>query len=78
MTQDHIRILHHTLGLDRAKKPYRNFFAAPAGGNDLCEDLVRDGFMQRFLHEGVQDGVMYSATYLGKDLAAATKKKVSK
>lgn len=47
LTEKHLRILQHALGLDHAPMPYRNYYAAPQGSDNYaaCCALVDMGFM---------------------------------
>lgn len=49
ITERQRSILAHSLGLDRAKKPYRNRFCTEEGSKDFddCQALVERGFMQK-------------------------------
>jgi hypothetical protein len=63
------KILRHTLGLERAKAPYRNRFVTNKGTTDypICESLVAKGLMkkQRDPFDEINESYLYYATETG-------------
>lgn len=66
-----VGILRHALGLDRARKPYRNHYCADDGNGD-CIALEASGHMERVQH-GVPVGtlVTFRVTRRGIDAVAS-------
>lgn len=64
-------ILRHTLGLDRSKVAYRNFFTAAEDHADwpILERLVAKRFMFKSAVGGIP-GFIFQATVAGREWAA--------
>jgi len=68
-TEKERNIMLHSLGLDRSKKAYRNFYAASEGhhSNQELENLVEHGLMIK-RKDPFNDfgGILYHVTDVGK------------
>ena len=69
ITEKHLDLLVHSLGLDRSKTPYRNYFAAEEGHFEFqeLEELVEAGYMRKTKHP-MGPGFIFTVTEDGKQL----------
>ena len=72
LSEGEIHVLKHTLGLDRSKKPYRNYFVAGGGHHEqpMIDALVERGLMRDAGRSGFIDyeHTVYQVTLAGKKL----------
>jgi len=67
ITEEQHKLLRHSLGLDRRKEPYRNYYAAPKD-SDKCAELVEIGLMWKSVtREGPY--IYFHVTKLGMEIA---------
>lgn len=80
LTPEQQHILLHTLGLDWKREPYRNYFVACPGHDDLphLEALVAAGLMEQRRRPGFlpEDDAVFSTTDAGRELALSLLPKV--
>ena len=72
ITDKHIHILRHALGLSRSLTAYRNRFCTGDGSKDFqfCEELVLEGLMKRSEPSELTGGdYFYWVTDAGQELA---------
>jgi len=69
MTPKQLHILRHTLGLDRAIKPYRNYYVAGDGVQREIDQLVKAGLMMPIARPAFTSDQAFRATSSGRAVA---------
>lgn len=73
--EEHLRVLRHMLGIDRAREPYRDHYSANAGDPKL--EKMRELGLVEFVRPPLsgQPHCTYQTTQLGRELALASAEK---
>ncbi len=68
-TDRELEIIKHSLGLNREKIEYRNYFNTGIGSDDFddCENLYKNKLMNRLEKSKLFPGYFYIVTDLGKE-----------